>query len=151
MRVHIAADHAGFELRVYLIGLLKDSGHDVVDHGAKEYDALDAYPTMCIPAAQAVAAEPGSLGIVIGGSGNGEQMAANLVDGVRAALVWSESTAVLAREHNDANVIAIGARQHSMEEAAHFVNVFLATEFSGDKRHQDRINLMKDFEQARCS
>ena len=146
MRVHIAADHAGFELRNYLIEMLKEAGHDVVDHGATQYDALDAYPTMCIPCGEAVAAEPGSLGIVIGGSGNGEQMAANLVKGVRAALVWNEATAVLAREHNDANVIAIGARQHTMEEAAHFVNVFLATEFSGDSRHAYRIGLMSEYD-----
>ncbi|MDO5048763.1 MAG: ribose-5-phosphate isomerase [Actinomycetaceae bacterium] len=150
MRVHIAADHAGYELRKYLIERLERAGHEVVDHGAKEYDAMDAYPTMCIPAAEAVAADPDSLGIVIGGSGNGEQMAANLVDGVRAALVWSESTAVLAREHNNANVIAIGARQHSREEAAHFVKVFLATAFSGDSRHEDRIAMMADYEQKRC-
>lgn len=150
MRVHIAADHAGFELRNYLIELLNERGYDVVDHGAKEYDPQDAYPTMCIPCAEAVAAEPGSLGIVIGGSGNGEQMAANLVDGVRAALVWNEATAVLAREHNDANVIAIGARQHSIEEAARFVRVFLRTAFSGDTRHAYRIGLMSDYEKARC-
>ncbi|MDO5034938.1 MAG: ribose-5-phosphate isomerase [Actinomycetaceae bacterium] len=150
MRVHIAADHAGFELRNYLIEMLEKEGHEVVDHGAKEYDALDAYPTMCIPCAEAVAKEPESLGIVIGGSGNGEQMAANLVDGVRAALVWNEATAALAREHNDANVISIGARQHTLEEAASFVKVFLATPFSKEQRHADRIALMTDYENARC-
>lgn len=150
MRVHIAADHAGFELREFLIERLEGAGHEVIDHGAKDYDPMDAYPTMCIPAAEAVAADPGSLGIVIGGSGNGEQMAANLVDGIRAALVWNESTAVLAREHNDANVISIGARQHTKEEAAHFVKVFLATQFSGDTRHKHRIGLITKYEQERC-
>lgn len=149
MRVHIAADHAGYELRQHLIAYLTERGHEVIDHGAKEYDALDAYPTMCIPCGEAVVADPGSLGIVIGGSGNGEQIAANKVDGVRAALVWNESTAVLAREHNDANIISIGARQHSIEEATHFVDVFLATEFSHEKRHQERIDLMSDYESSR--
>ncbi len=149
MRVHIAADHAGYELREHLIRELKADGHEVIDHGATEYDALDAYPTMCIPCGEAVVADPGSLGIVIGGSGNGEQMAANKVTGVRAALVWSEATAVLAREHNDANVIAIGARQHEEGEATKFVKVFLATPFSGESRHQERIDLMSQYEQQR--
>lgn len=149
MRVHIAADHAGYELREHLIRELKADGHEVIDHGATEYDALDAYPTMCIPCGEAVVADPGSLGIVIGGSGNGEQMAANKVNGVRAALVWSEPTAVLAREHNDANVIAIGARQHSEDEATKFVRVFLATAFSEESRHQERIDLMSQYEQQR--
>lgn len=149
MRVHIAADHAGYELREHLIRELKADGHEVIDHGATEYDALDAYPTMCIPCGEAVVADPGSLGIVIGGSGNGEQMAANKVTGVRAALVWSEATAVLAREHNDANVIAIGARQHEEGEATKFVKVFLTTPFSGESRHQERIDLMSQYEQRR--
>lgn len=149
MRVHIAADHAGYELREHLIAYLTERGHEVIDHGAKKYDALDAYPTMCIPCGEAVVADPGSLGVVIGGSGNGEQMAANKVDGVRAALVWNESTAVLAREHNDANVISIGARQHTVEEATHFVDVFLATAFSQEQRHQERIDLMTEYENKR--
>ena len=117
MRVHIATDHAGFELKEKVVAHLREAGHDVVDHGARVYDALDDYPPFCIEAAKAVVSEPGSLGIVVGGSGNGEQMAANCVEGVRAALVWSDATARLAREHNDANVIAVGARQHSEEEA----------------------------------
>lgn len=150
MRVHIAADHAGFELREYLIEELTKLGYEMVDHGAKEYDALDAYPTMCIPCAEAVAKEPDSLGIVLGGSGNGEQMAANLVDGVRSALVWNEDTAALAREHNNSNVISIGARQHSKEEALKFVKIFLETKFSDEPRHQERINLMKEYEDNRC-
>ena len=107
MRVHIATDHAGFELKEHLVGVLRDAGYEVVDHGATTYDHNDDYPQMCIAAAEGVAAEPGSLGVVIGGSGNGEQMAANLVKGVRAALVWNEEIAVLAREHNNANVISV--------------------------------------------
>ena len=105
MRVHIGTDHAGFELKEKVVAHLREAGHDVVDHGAHTYDALDDYPPFCIEAAQAVVDEPGSLGVVIGGSGNGEQMAANCVQGVRAALVWSDATARLAREHNDANMM----------------------------------------------
>ena len=113
MRLHIGSDHAGLELKTELIAHLVNNGHDVTDHGPYEYDALDDYPVFCIPAAQGVANDPGSLGIVLGGSGNGEQMAANKVKGIRAALVWSLETAVLAREHNNANVISIGGRKHS--------------------------------------
>ena len=148
MRVHIGTDHAGSELKEKVVAHLREAGHDVVDHGAHAYDALDDYPPFCIEAAQAVVDEPGSLGIVIGGSGNGEQMAANCVEGVRAALVWSEATARLAREHNDANVVAVGARQHSEEEAIALIDAFLETPFSGDERHQRRIDLMKDYERS---
>ena len=148
MRVHIGTDHAGFELKEKVVAHLREAGHDVVDHGAHAYDALDDYPPFCIEAAQAVVDEPGSLGIVIGGSGNGEQMAANCVEVVRAALVWSDATARLAREHNDANVVAVGARQHSEEEAIALIDAFLETPFSGDERHQRRIDLMKDYERS---
>lgn len=149
MRVHIAADHAGFELREHLIKHLTEKGYEVIDHGATEYDALDAYPTMCIPCGEAVAADTGSLGIVIGGSGNGEQIAANKVNGVRAALAWSEATAALAREHNNANVVAVGARQHSLEEATRLIEVFLETPFSNDQRHIDRIDMLSAYETQR--
>lgn len=147
MRIHIAADHAGFELRKALIAHLTEAGHEVTDHGAQEYDPLDNYPTMCIPCAQATVEDEGSLGIVIGGSGNGEQIAANKVRGVRAALVWSHDTAVLAREHNDANVMAIGARQHSQQTAIELVDTFLATKFSAERRHERRIELVKIYEE----
>ncbi|MCS4484083.1 ribose-5-phosphate isomerase [Gleimia sp. 6138-11-ORH1] len=149
MEVHIAADHAGFELREHLIKHLTEKGYKVIDHGATEYDALDAYPTMCIPCAEAVAKDTHALGIVIGGSGNGEQIAANKVNGVRAALAWSEATAALAREHNNANVIAVGARQHSLAEATRFIEVFLETPFSNDPRHIERINMLSDYETKR--
>ena len=149
-RVHIAADHAGFELRQALISHLSEAGYDVVDHGAYQYDALDAYPPMCISAAEGVAADgDGAVGIVIGGSGNGEQMSANLVPGVRAALVWSEPTARLAREHNAANVVAIGARQHSISDAIGLVDTFLNTPFSGDARHVRRIEMMSEYDASR--
>lgn len=149
MRIHIAADHAGFELKSALVEHLRAAGHDVVDHGAHEYDAQDDYPPVCFAAAQATVDDPGSLGIVLGGSGNGEQIAANKVVGVRAALVWNAETATLARAHNDANVAALGARQHSVDEAIELVDAFLAEPFSGDERHQRRIDLVAAFESAR--
>jgi ribose 5-phosphate isomerase B len=148
MRVHLGCDHAGWEFKNILANHLTANGHEVIDHGAHEYDALDDYPPFCVAAAQAVVADPGSLGVVLGGSGNGEQIAANKVAGVRAALAWSVETAALARQHNNANVIGVGARMHSTEDALAIVNTFLATEFSGDERHQRRINLLTTFEET---
>ncbi|MEE6280391.1 ribose-5-phosphate isomerase [Georgenia sp. MJ170] len=147
MRIHIAADHAGFELKAALVEHLTTAGHDVVDHGADTYDALDDYPAFCFDAGEAVVADPGSLGIVLGGSGNGEQIAANKVRGVRAALAWDLDTATLARTHNDANVISLGARKHTVEEAVSFVDAFLAEPFSGNERHQRRIDQLAAYEQ----
>jgi ribose 5-phosphate isomerase B len=151
MRVHIGTDHAGFELKNYLIAVLTEDGHELVDHGPQAYDAEDDYPVFCIPAAEAVVADPGSLCVVIGGSGNGEQIAANKVVGTRAALAYSLDTARLGREHNDANVIAIGARMHTQEEALEMVRLFLATPFSGDPRHARRIELLADYEKTRSA
>ncbi|SDT14981.1 ribose 5-phosphate isomerase B [Friedmanniella luteola] len=151
MRVHIGTDHAGFDLKNYLVSALVADGHDVVDHGPDAYDAEDDYPTYCIPAAEGAVAEPGSLGIVIGGSGNGEQIAANKVVGSRAALAYDRDTASLARQHNDANVVAIGARMHTEEEALELVRLFLATPFSGDERHARRIALLADYERTRTA
>ncbi|WP_454044300.1 ribose-5-phosphate isomerase [Cellulosimicrobium sp. Marseille-Q8652] len=149
MRVHIASDHAGYELKVHLVEHLGAAGHDVVDHGAHEYDALDDYPSFCFAAGEAVVADPGSLGVVIGGSGNGEQIAANKVTGVRAALAWNLETARLGRQHNDANVVAVGARQHPVDEAVELVDAFLAEPFSGDPRHQRRIDQLAAYEASR--
>ena len=149
MRVHIAADHAGFELKVRLVEHLTDTGHDITDHGAHSYDADDDYPSLCISAGEAVVADRDSLGIVIGGSGNGEQIAANKVPGVRAALAWSEETAALARAHNDANVLSLGARMHDVADAINFVEVFLGTAFSGEARHQRRIDQLAGYERDR--
>ncbi len=128
---------------------LRSAGHDVVDHGAFEYDEVDDYPQFCFETAEGVIAEPGSLGIVIGGSGNGEQIAANKVPGVRAALAWSVQTATLAREHNDANVLGLGGRMHSTEEAFAIVHAFLDTPFSGESRHQRRIDQLGGYEADR--
>ena len=132
--------------RSRIVSHLEAKGHTVVDHGPHNFDPLDDYPVFCIPAAQAVAKEPGSFGIVLGGSGNGEQMAANKVKGVRAALVWSIETAKLAREHNDANVISIGGRMHDEAFCLQLVDTFLATPFSGDERHVRRIGLLSKYE-----
>ncbi|MDO4791046.1 MAG: ribose-5-phosphate isomerase [Buchananella hordeovulneris] len=146
MRIHIAADHAGFEAKEFVTAHLRENGHEVVDHGAHVYDALDDYPPFCADAARAVVADPGSLGIVLGGSGNGEQIAANKVAGVRAALAWNVDTALLARQHNDANVVGIGARQHSREELLAIVDAFVSEPFSGDERHSRRIALLAELE-----
>jgi ribose 5-phosphate isomerase B len=156
MRVHLGCDHAGYEFKELLRQHLETQGHEVVDHSAFAYDALDDYPPFCISAAQGVVADQATgvdaLGVVIGGSGNGEQIAANKVDGARCALVWSADIARLAREHNDANLMGIGARQHSADDALAMVDAFLATSFSsGDDavRHSRRIALLSDFEQSR--
>jgi len=146
MRIHIAADHAAFEFKNVLAEHLRSNGHDVVDHGAHAFDALDDYPAFCFSAAEAVAADAASLGVVMGGSGNGEQIAANKVRGIRAALAWSVETAQLARQHNNANVVSIGARMHDAPNALAIVDAFVATSFSGDDRHARRIRQVADYE-----
>ena len=152
MRVHIATDHAGLELSHHLIAHLGGKGYEVIDHGPKEYDAEDDYPSFCINAALAVVADQSAgaeaLGIVLGGSGNGEQIAANKVKGIRAALAWNLETAKLAREHNDANVVAVGGRQHSVEEATAIIEAFLAEPFSNAERHVRRIGKIAHYEES---
>lgn len=146
MQVHIGGDHAAFELHQELLSFLEAEGHEVVDHGPFEYDAVDDYPVFVLRAAEGVAANPGSRGIVLGGSGNGEQMAANKVKGIRAALCYTTEIAQLAREHNDAQVISIGGRMQSVEEAKEMVRVFLGTDFTGEERHQRRIDMITRYE-----
>ncbi len=148
MRVHIAADHAGFELKSHLAEWLTDQGYEVVDHGANAFDAEDDYPPFCVAAAVAAVGEPGSLAIVIGGSGNGEQIAANKVRGARAALAWSIETAGLARQHNDAQIVSIGARMHTVKEATQIVETFLTTPWSHAERHQRRIDMLLAYEET---
>ena len=152
MRVHLGSDHAGLELKEHLLNWLADNGFEAVDHGPFVYDALDDYPVFCLRAAEAVAADwqdgEESLGVVIGGSGNGEAIAANKVKGVRCALAWSEETATLAREHNDANVVSVGGRMHTVEDMTRFVEVFLGTAYSGEERHTRRIGMLADFEKT---
>jgi ribose 5-phosphate isomerase B len=149
MRVYLGSDHAGFELKAHLVNHLTKQGHDVVDVGPHVYDPEDDYPAFCLHTGAKVVADPGSLGIVIGGSGNGEQIAANKIEGVRAALVWRVEIAQLARQHNDANVISIGAREHTLDEATAFVDTFLETAFSGNPRHARRITQLAQWESSR--
>ena len=147
MRIHIGSDHAGLEFKAKIIAHLQSQGHQVIDHGPHSFDPLDDYPEFCIPAALATAKDPGSFGIVLGGSGNGEQMAANKVKGVRAALVWSVEIAKLARQHNDANVISLGGRMHDEKLCLELVDTFLSTPFSNDERHVRRIGLISKYEE----
>ena len=152
MRVHIATDHAGLQLSHYLIEKLTAAGYEMIDHGPTEYDPLDDYPSFCINAALAVKRDRDagldSLGIVLGGSGNGEQMAANKVEGIRAALAWNHSTAALARDHNNAQMVAVGGRQHSPDEALEIIKVFLSTPWSGEERHARRIGQLGEYERT---
>ncbi len=148
MRVHLGSDHAGFELKTAIAARLAELGHEAVDHGPAEYDAVDDYPPFVLRAAEAAAAEPGSLGVVLGGSGNGEAIAANKVAGVRCALAWSVDTAQLGREHNDANVLSLGARMHDETTALTILEAFLATDYSGEQRHTRRITMLSDYERT---
>ena len=150
MRIHIGSDHAGLELKSQLIEHLVGNGHDVTDHGPYEYDAVDDYPDFCIPAAEAVTKDLASLGIVLGGSGNGEQMAANKVSGIRAALAWSVETAKLAKDHNNANVVAVGGRMHELPLVKEIIDAFIAHPFSADERHIRRIDKITAFENKSC-
>ena len=149
MRVYLGSDHAGYELKVHLANHLAKQGYDVVDVGPSGFDPDDDYPAFCLHTGARVVADPGSLGVVIGGSGNGEQIAANKVVGVRAALAWSVETAQLSREHNDANVVGIGARQHTLDEATAIIEAFLSTPFSRDGRHLRRIAQIGAYEHSR--
>jgi ribose 5-phosphate isomerase B len=146
VRVYLGSDHAGFELKARLVQWLTGAGHQPVDCGPASYVPDDDYPVYVMRAAAAAVAEAGSLGIVIGGSGNGEQMAANKIRGVRAALVWSTETARLARLHNNANVLSLGAREYSVEDAVGFAKVFVETPFSGEPRHERRLAMIAAYE-----
>jgi ribose 5-phosphate isomerase B len=146
VRVHVGGDHAAYELLVDLVAFLEGDGHEVTNHGPHAYDAVDDYPVFVLRAAEAVAADAGSFGVVLGGSGNGEQMAANKVTGIRAALCYDDELAQLARQHNDAQVISIGARMTTVAQARSMVRTFLATTFSGDPRHVRRIDMVSAYE-----
>lgn len=148
MRVHLGADHAAFEVKSQVVETLRAAGHEVVDHGPFDYDETDDYPTFCLRAAEGVARDADSVGVVLGGSGNGEQIAANKVRGVRAALAWNEDTARLARQHNNANVLSVGARQHDIAEVIALIELFLATPYSGAERHDRRIGMISRYEET---
>jgi ribose 5-phosphate isomerase B len=148
VRVYLGSDHAGFELKTRLIEWLADAGHEPVDCGPEVYEADDDYPPYVMRAAHGVAGEPGSLGIVIGGSGNGEQIAANKIPGIRAAVAWTDETAQLARQHNDANVLSLGARMYTIDQAVGFAKIFVSTQFSGEPRHARRLAEIADYEKT---
>ena len=148
MRVYLGSDHAGFELKAAIIAWLGEAGHEAVDCGPASYDPQDDYPVYVMRAATGVVDDSGSLGIVIGGSGNGEQIAANKVPGIRAALAWTTETAQLARQHNDANVLSLGAREYSTEAAVGFALTFVSTPFSGAPRHARRLAMIADYEKT---
>lgn len=148
MRVYLGSDHAGFELKQAIIEHLEAGGHEPIDCGAYTKDAEDDYPAFCIATAEKTVADEDSLGIVIGGSGNGEQIAANKVPGARCALAWSVETATLARQHNNAQLIGIGGRMHTVEEALTFVDAFLTTPWSKAERHQRRIGILDEYEKT---
>jgi ribose 5-phosphate isomerase B len=148
VRVYLGSDHAGLELKAALITALENAGHEPVDCGPHAYDAEDDYPVYVMRAAQGVITTPGSLGIVIGGSGNGEQIASNKIPGIRAALAWTTETATLARQHNDANVLSLGAREYSTEAAVGFALTFVSTPFSGAPRHARRLAMIADYEKT---
>jgi ribose 5-phosphate isomerase B len=147
MRIYVGSDHAAFELKNAVVNHLRDNGHEPVDCGPPAYDAEDDYPVYVLRAAEAVAREPGTLGVVLGGSGNGEQIAANKVRGIRAALAFSDETARLSREHNDANVLSLGARMYDEKTALRFVDIFVSTPFSTEPRHARRLAMIARYEE----
>jgi ribose 5-phosphate isomerase B len=140
MKIAIASDHAGFDYKRRLVELLEEWGHSVVDFGTDSTTSVD-YPAFIRPAAEAVASGEADRAIVLGGSGNGEAMVANRVQGVRCALVWSEESARLARAHNDANAIAIGERLLPWDLVRSMVGIWLDTPFEGG-RHVVRIEMI---------
>jgi ribose 5-phosphate isomerase B len=148
VRVYLGSDHAGFELKASLVQWLTQAGHEPVDCGPSSYVPDDDYPVYVMRAASSAVADPGSLGIVIGGSGNGEQIAANKIPGIRAALAWTDETARLARQHNDANVLSLGAREYPVPDAVGFARVFVQTPFSEAPRHVRRIAMITEYEKT---
>ncbi len=140
MKIHVATDHAGLELKDKIKDYLSDKGFCVEDHGAYEYDALDDYPDFIIPCAKAVSNDPDSRGIILGGSGQGEAMAANRIKGARAAVYYGSEREIarLSREHNNANILSLGARFISEQEMFDIIDMWLVEPFAGD-RHIRRI------------
>jgi ribose 5-phosphate isomerase B len=149
VRVYLGSDHAGFELKSQLVEHVRVLGHEPVDCGPPAYNAEDDYPPYVLLAATSTAGDPDSAGIVLGGSGNGEAIAANKVRGIRCAVAFSDETARLAREHNDANVLSLGARMYDADSARRFVEIFLSTAFTGESRHVRRIAMLTDYEETR--
>ncbi len=149
MKVAVASDHAGFELKTAIVEHLKGAGHEVLDLGTDSPAPVD-YPVFCAACARAVVAGEAEMGVVVGGSGQGEQISANKVHGARAALCHDEYTARLARRHNDANLLSIGARVTAEALALILVDTFLATAFDGG-RHRSRIEQVSAIEIEECA
>ena len=145
MIIHIATDHAGLELKEKVKSYLSKLDYEVVDHGAYEYDALDDYPDFIFPCAEAVSNDPNSKGIILGGSGQGEAMAANRVKGVRAAVFYNGPDEIikLSRQHNDANILSLGARFMSDQEMYKIIELWLTTDFESG-RHKRRIEKLDE-------
>ena len=145
MKIHVATDHAGLELKEKVKLYLSDLNYEVIDHGAYEYDALDDYPDFIFPCANAVSNDPESKGIILGGSGQGEAMAANRVKGVRAAVFYNGPDEIikLSRQHNNANILSLGARFMSEEEMYKIIELWLSTDFESG-RHQRRIEKLDE-------
>ena len=145
MKIHLATDHAGLDLKEKVKLYLSDLNYEVIDHGAYEYDALDDYPDFIFPCANAVSNDPESKGIILGGSGQGEAMAANRVKGVRAAVFYNGPDEIikLSRQHNNANILSLGARFMSEEEIYKIIEVWLSTDFESG-RHQRRIEKLDE-------
>jgi len=149
MRVAVASDHAGFGLKAVVAAALAERGHEVLDLGTDSEESVD-YPAFCAAAARAVVSGDADLGVVMGGSGQGEAIAANKVHGARAALCPDEFTARLARQHNDANVLAMGARIVAEAYAIAILDVFLTTDYDGG-RHDSRLAQLRDIERDECN
>jgi ribose 5-phosphate isomerase B len=140
--IYIGSDHAGYELKEKLKVFLKESGYEISDKGAYRLDEEDDYPDFIVPVAEAVASEEGSFGIILGGSGQGEAISANKIDDVRAIEYYGGDPEIikLGREHNDANILSLGARFVTDEEAEEAVRLFLETKFKNEARHIRRIS-----------
>ena len=146
MIIHLATDHAGLDLKNKIKIYLSEMDHEVIDHGAYEYDALDDYPDFIFPCAQAVSEDKNSKGIILGGSGQGEAMAANRVKGVRAAVFYNGPHDIikLSRQHNDANILSLGARFMTEKEMYEIIKIWLSIDFEGG-RHQRRIEKLDEY------
>ncbi len=146
MKIYLATDHAAFELKEYIKKRLSEGGYDVEDCGALSFDPHDDYPDIIKIAAQRVAQNPGSFGVVFGKSGTGEAIVANKIKGVRAVIAFNEENVRLSREHNNANVISIGSQFATNEQAIAFIRLFINTQFSDEERHHRRVEKIAQIE-----
>ena len=148
MKIYIASDHGGYELKKELVNYLQRKGYTIEDMGNKEDDPQDDYPDFILPLAEKVAKDMGAMGIILGRSGNGEAIAANKVKGIRAAVCLNVQMAKMAREHNDANILSLGADYLDLSTAKAIVDTFLETSFSTEEKHKRRMNKITSYESA---